>query len=133
MALLLMSSVLFGLFVIAARGPFIFAPADTLQFYRTRVFGSDVRGRMAGALVGALGTLMFVSAQGVQGTFTGFVTLFGGALVFGMIALMVVPSASMRLVLAVMDWLGAPVLRSDGVLGVVFGVAWIYFSLVYLS
>ena len=133
MSLLLASSVLFGLFVIAVRGPFVFAPAEALEFYRERVFGSPARGRMVGALMGALGVPMFVSAQGVQGTFPGLITLVGAAFVFWMIALIVAPGPFLRLVLAIMDLFGAQALRVAGVGGVVFGVAWIYFSFTQLS
>ena len=133
MSLLLVSSVLFGLFIIAVRGPFALAPADTLQFYRERVFGSPARGRMVGALMGALGTLMFVSAQGVQGTFPGLIAFIGGAFVFGMVAMMIAPGPFTRFAMAIMDGLGAKVLRVLGVLGVVFGVGWIYFCVVYLA
>ena len=55
MSMLLISSVLFGLFIIAVRVPLALAPAETLQFYKERVFGSRVGGRVFGAMMGALG------------------------------------------------------------------------------
>ena len=60
MSILLLASVLLGLFVIAARGPLIFAPAETLQFYRQKP-----RIRTVAALMGAVGLSMFLSAQNV--------------------------------------------------------------------
>lgn len=133
MSLLLVSSVLFGLFIIAARGPFIFAPAATLRFYREHLFGSAPRGRMLGALLGALGTPMVLSAQNVDGTLPGFILLIGMVFVSAMILLLLAPGPVLRFVLSIMDLFSAPVLRVVGVISVVFGVAWIYFSFAQLS
>ena len=133
MSMLLISSVLFGLFIIAVRLPLALAPAETLQFYKERVFGSRVGGRVFGAMMGALGVPMAVSAQGVEGTLPVFVGFFGMAFIFVMIVLMVVPGPFMRFAADVMDGLGARVMQVLGVLGVAFGVAWIYFSVVHLS
>ena len=65
MSILLAASVLLGVVFIATRGPLIFAPAKTLQFYwsRPKVV------RMLAAFVGAVGAAMFLSAQNVEGTF----------------------------------------------------------------
>ena len=46
MSILFIASVLLGVFVIAARGPLIFAPAETLQFVgRSRESGCSLRYR----------------------------------------------------------------------------------------
>ena len=128
---LLVSSVLFGVLVIAARGPFAFAPDGALQFYRQRLLGSAAIGRTLGLLLGALGAFMCVSAQGEGEVLPGIVFLLGMALVVAMVVLMTAPGPVTRFVLWVMEMLSAPVLRLHGILGVVFGVVWIYLCFAY--
>ena len=69
---LLLSSVLFGVLIVAARGPFALAPAKALQFYRQRVFGSDATGRAIAGLMGTIGITMLLSARMSRACFPGF-------------------------------------------------------------
>ena len=132
MNMLLLSSVLFGAVIIAARGPFALAPAKALQFYRQRVFGSDATGRAIAGLVGTIGMTMLVSARDVEGVFPGILVLLGMALVGAMVVLMSAPGPVMRFVLWFLEGFSVPALRAFGVINLVFGIVWIYYSVVYL-
>ena len=132
MNMLLLSSVLFGTFIIAARGPFALAPGKALQFYRHRLLGSDATGRSFAGLLGAIGIVMFSSARDVEGVFPGILVLLGMALVGAMVVLMSAPRPVMRFVLWFLGGFSAPALRAFGVVNLVFGVVWIYYSVVYL-
>ena len=128
---LLVSSVLFGALVIAARGPFVVAPDEALQFYRRRLCGSAAGGRTLGALLGGLGAFMYWSAQGAGGALPGFVLLLGMVQIASMVVLMIAPDPATRFGLWVMEMVGVPVLRGLGILGIVFGVVWIYLCFAY--
>ena len=132
MSVLLVSSVLFGLLIIAIRGPLIFAPVETLQFYKQRVFGSHSSRIMLGALMGAIGISMFLSAQDVEGAFPGFVSFIGMVLVGAMIVLIIAPGPFVRFVFSVMDMVGTRVLRGHGIISVVGAAVWIYLCFVLL-
>ncbi len=132
MNMLIFSSVLFGVFIMAARGPFAFAPDRALQFYRQRLLGSDARARAMAGLVGTMGILMFLSARDVEGVFPGILVLLGMALVVAMVVLMSAPGPVMRFVLWLLEGFSAPALRAFGVINLVFGVVWVYYSVIYL-
>jgi hypothetical protein len=123
-SVLLAASVLLGVVFIATRGPLFFAPAKTLQFYRSR----PKVVRMFAAFVGALGVAMFLSAQNVEGTFPSVAYYLGIGTVLATILLMIAPGFPIR----VLDKVGTPVLRARGLMSVIGGVVWIYYCFAYL-
>ena len=120
---LLLSSVLFGVFIVAARGPFALAPDRALQFYKS----SPTVVRASAGLLGALGLAMVLAAQNVDGTFPSVASYVGVFAALVAILLMIMPSLPGRF----LGRNGTSVLRARGILGVVFGVVWIYFSFAY--
>ncbi len=130
--MLLLSSVLFGTFIIAARGPFAVAPAKALQFYRQKVFGSAAGGRAIAGLLGTIG-ITLLSARDVEGVFPGILVLMGMALVGTAVVLMSAPRPVTRFTLWFLEGFSAPALRAFGVMNIVIGVVWIYYSVVYFS
>ena len=119
MSILLLASVLLGLFVIAARGPLIFAPAETLQFYRQKP-----RIRTVAALMGAVGLSMFLSAQNVEGTFPSVAYYVGIVVALAMAFVVIAPGFIIRLLDPFPTW----ALRARGLAGVIVAVVWIYAS-----
>ncbi len=120
---LLISSVLFGLCSVAMRGAGMVAPAATRRF-----ISHTTRLRGLGALIGALGLWMSLSAQHVEGTFASIAYIVGIAVGVTMMAVMLAPDPLIRLLGRV------PVgfIRARGVAGFVAGVAWVIASFVYL-
>ncbi len=130
MNMLLLSSVLFGVLVMAGRGPYLFAPAGTLQFYR-QLSRSDKKCRILGVVMGALGLAMSVSASGAAGTLAVVVFVIGLALVFWMIVFMTAPRFPMQLVFFILEAFSTQALRVFGFLNLVFASVWIYYSFVF--
>jgi hypothetical protein len=55
-----------GVLVIVVRGPLIFAPAATIDFYR-RLLATDARVRVMGVVVGAVGLALIAEGRGSGG------------------------------------------------------------------
>ena len=119
MGILLLASVLLGLFVIATRGPLVFAPAETLQFYRQKP-----RLRMVAALMGAVGVSIFLSAQNVEGTFPSVAYYVGIVVALAMTFVVIAPGFIIRF----LDTLPTEAVRARGLAGVIVAVVWIYAS-----
>ena len=124
MRILLIASVLVGVAFMAARFPLVFAPVETIQFYKSR---PNVV-RMFAALVGAVGIAMFLSVWNVEGTFPSIAYYLGIVAALAMILLMIAPGIPTRL----LDMGGTPALRARGVMSVIGGAVWSYYCFVYL-
>ena len=57
-------SIVLGLFVVLSRGPFIFAPEATRQFFIKLFLASTTRLRIVGISIVAFGVLMIIASQG---------------------------------------------------------------------
>ena len=125
MSILFIASGLLGVFVIAACGLLIFAPAETLQFY-----GQKPRIRMLAALQGVVGIAMFWSAKGMSPLPVAYYV--GIVVVIGMTLAVIAPGFVIAVFAGVMDMAGTAVLRGGGVIGVIGGVIWIYYCFAYL-
>jgi uncharacterized protein YjeT (DUF2065 family) len=125
---LLFVSVLLGIFLIVVRGPFAFAPEVVTEFYRKQLFEKPIRLRLLGAFFGILGCSMLFSASGVAGTGAQLVRVFGFLLLFPGLFVGLAPRIAKEVIYGFLDVFGPPGLRFIGILNIVLGLVWIYFS-----
>ncbi len=118
-----------GILVIATRGPLIFAPHETLAYYR-KLFETDGRVRLLGLLFTALGLALLWAGQdpgvGDQIAFGFGCFLLALAVIF----MLIFPGPFRRLADGVLEFvsdrLDHSVPRAVGIMAVAFGVLLIY-------
>jgi hypothetical protein len=133
MNLPLLACLTFGVFIIIARGPFIFWPDATASFYRDKVFKGAARVRMLAAIPFFIGLILVLTTSELQNGFAFLSTALGLMLLAACGILILVPNDMSDLVTTMMDLLSDNLLRGMGVLSVAFAVGWIYAAFVYLA
>lgn len=122
-----------GVLVIAVRGPLIFAPAATIDFYR-RLLATDARVRVIGVAVGAVGLALIAEGRGSGGVATQIPFYFGWFLaVAALFFMLIFPAPYRRLAASVLDFvagIGSSVSRVAGLIGVLIGALLIYLGFV---
>jgi hypothetical protein len=125
-------AVLLGVLIIALRGPLIFAPEATAQFYR-RLLATRTRTRIAGLVIGVLGLAVLVTGWGPRGAVAHVLVAVGWLMALGAVFILLAPALYMRLATSVLDWAeeGADpvVARGVGLLAVLLGALLIYWGL----
>ena len=120
-------TIAFGLFILVARGPLIFAPTGTIDVYR-KFLDTTTRIRALGVCVSVLSAGMVLLARGSEEPAAQIIEVIGWFVAVAVVVLLlIVPSLYRQMALAMLDAVqDAMVLRFMGVLGTAFGVFVIY-------
>ena len=119
-------SVLLGLAIIVLRGPLIFAPKETKEFY-LKMLGSPLRIRIFGVCAALIGVAMVSALAGAPGLLAEVLVFVGLIFVVAAIAFMVpFPGTLKTLVEKVFSMVNDTFARIVGVIAVLIGVYLIY-------
>ncbi|MDP6581070.1 MAG: hypothetical protein QF681_10475 [Vicinamibacterales bacterium] len=122
--------IVLGVLVIATRAPLIFAPARTIELYRTLITGHP---KAFGAILILTGLAIVIALAGETGTAAAVLTFIGWWLVVFSLLPLLVPSAMVRFMTLILSLISAPaVARSIGVLAVVIGALIAYYGFTLL-
>jgi uncharacterized protein YjeT (DUF2065 family) len=125
-------SIVFGVLVIVFRGPLIFAPGRTIDFYR-RLIATDTRVRIIGVPIAVIGLSMIGLAWDSTETAPRVLFGFGWFLAVGAAVLLGLSSRWRRMAESFMvlmrDGMDPMVLRFIGVVAVAIGALFVYLGL----
>ena len=123
-------SILLGTIIILTRGPMIFAPKGTRDFFLKAFFSSHTRIRVIGLLTVGLGILIIYAAQGNNHPVAVIFEYFGWfvAVIAGLIFL-VFTSVFKEIAENVLDNMDELILRIIGIIAVGMGGLFIYLGL----
>lgn len=118
-------SIVFGVFIIAVRGPMIFVPETVLDLFR-KIIESNKRIRVFGLFVLPIGLAMIFAAWGsTQPGALAFLVLGCIITAVTLVFLLIFPAAYKAIAEIVLD-LDESVFRGIGILGVLLGIGLIY-------
>ena len=120
-------TIAFGLFILVARGPLIFAPKGTIEVYR-KLLETKTRIRALGVCVSVLSVGMVVLARGSEEIAVQIIRVLGWFVTLAVVfLLLLLPSLYRQMVLAILEAIqNMALLRFMGVLGTAFGGFIIY-------
>ncbi len=120
-------SILFGLLIIATRGPLIFAPEGTIRVF-LRLIETPARIRALACVLLLIGLASLGSVSGGGGTLAVVIEVIGWWMLAASGFLLLAPSVYQRLARNIMEAFGASALRAIGFLGVGVGALFVYFG-----
>ena len=119
-------SIFIGLLVIVARGPLIFAPAASREFY-VKLLSTNLRMRLFGLFMFALSLAMIFTARGEINSAAILILVLGYLLAFVSVFGMIVFASIIRLVVeAVLEGMDDLMLRLVGIISLFFGAFFFY-------
>jgi len=126
-------SIIWGAIIILTRGPIIFAPEASRNFFLNSIITSETKIRIIGIFVVALGMVMIYVAQGYDQTAALFIKYLGWffVVVAGPIFL-IFTSIYKDILINIVENMDALILRIIGIFGVGLGALFIYLGLVVL-
>ncbi len=123
--------VLIGTLIVATRGPLIFAPTATLQFFK-RLLSTNARIRLI-ATVGAPMAVALITLPLGPGNVAGILRVFGWIWASATLWLLAAPDSYRRVSGGILDFIESSVaeaiIRMIGVVAVAIGIALIYFGI----
>jgi hypothetical protein len=123
-------SIALGTLIIVIRGPMVVAPKGTLEVYR-QLIQTPARIRILGVFVALLGLAMIAAAWGIDQTAAQVVLVFGWFLsLVSLFLLLLFPTLYRGLAAFFLDALeDTSAIRAVGVIGVAFGVFFLYLGI----